>query len=332
MNPVEYEVRTLAAATKMFTDFPGMTQVEARYEPKVILVAVGVGASSRSALKWADKLAHRLGLGLRLVHAAPDVVPVELLPPQHGVQPSSESCAWSDKLREALHEWATSKLGIHLPMEEFRVAHGQLSAVILREAAAPDVALVVVGKSRTANKPEIAQMLHEVLRHCRRPLLVVGPCGQQPVVLAATDCADTSLPVLRQGWWLAAALRSQLTVVHNVDATASQFGERLGMPFSSQIADLVAQRSQEWLEQNVGFGQVLVTRSPSSARGILSLAAALAAELVVVGVKPAEMAPHRTAEQVLDQARCTVLFVPLAYDGTALADLLISPDPRPLYD
>ena len=152
---------------------------------------------------------------------------------------------------------------------------------------------------------------HSFLRHIKRPVLAVGTCGPAKAVVAASDCSDPALPVVREARTIAAALGSKLILVHNVDPLASQFAERVGLPMSTPMADMLAHHLREQLEVAVVDSEVVITRDEDNARGILHVANAHQAELIVVGVKPQEVAPHGTADAIIDTAQQSVLFIPL---------------------
>ena len=77
--------------------------------------------------------------------------------------------------------------------------------IILRYAALPDVALVIRG-SPPRKKGGRHPFWHQLLRRCPRPLLLVGPRGRKPGIVAASDCSDPSLPVIREAAIVASAL------------------------------------------------------------------------------------------------------------------------------
>jgi nucleotide-binding universal stress UspA family protein len=84
---------------------------------------------------------------------------------------------------------------------------------------------------------------------------------------------------------------------------------------SPQLGSFLAQRSREWLEEVAAAGDVVITRDPDTAQGVMSAARILGADLVVVGVRPAQRASRKTADKILDEVRSSVLFVPLRPDS-----------------
>lgn len=279
----------------------------------VILVAVGFGQQSRNALRWGKELARSLGMKLRLVHAAIERLPVDPLFPLNVFRQAQHREVWLDSLQEALRGWALQQGRVQIPSDDVRVAYGDAAELILQEAAQPDVRLVLFGgiPSEDALADADADLPHALLRRCLRPMLFIGPHGLNPVVVAATDCSDPALPVLAEAWRMAGALGEQILLVHNVDSCASQLAERIGMPLTREMADSVANQSREWLEERAAVGDVMITREHDNAQGVLTVARDLNADLLVVGVKPADQAHHGTAERILQEAQRSVLFVPM---------------------
>ena len=141
-------------------------------------------------------------------------------------------------------------------------------------------------------------------------VLMTGPKGRRSTMVAATDCSDQALPVPEAAGGLAFVLGRELCVVHNVDAAASQLAARLRMPLSGHLADCVAMRSREWLEQATGLRNIVVSRHNDNARGILSVVDDWQADLLVMGAKRPEQVLGGTAAAVLGGAHTSVLFVP----------------------
>lgn len=197
-----------------------------------------------------------------------------------------------------------------LPAERESDSENQLE-IVLREAAAPDVALVVMASPPLRREGGRATQWHELLRRCQRPLLFVAPHTSTPVIVAASDCSDPALPVVRDAGLLATALRGSLTLVHNIDSTASQFAQRVGLPLSRQLADLLALRLHEQLEQSGVQCEIVITREVANADAILEVAQAQSADLLIIGVKPLDAVQTRTADAILDAVSQSVLFIPL---------------------
>jgi nucleotide-binding universal stress UspA family protein len=222
--------------------------------------------------------------------------------------------AMAEELRDTLG------LGLRILPSIPRDIHGGRLEILLRQASLPDVALVVLGSPQRRQAGSHDPLWHALLRRCPRPLLFVGPGGRRPCMVAATDCSDPSLPVVREASIVGRALGLRLTLVHNIDQRASQFAERIRFPMSTSLADLLAARHLEHLEQRAADSEVVITRDDASAHAVLEVAEARQAALLVVGVKPPEVASHRTANDIFDGASQSVLFIPLPAQGKSLLD------------
>lgn len=225
----------------------------------------------------------------------------------------------SDKHVTELAEQLTQGAGLRLRVvycapdpSALSGATDQLAEQILREAGRDDVELLLIDGLPSQCGADQASLAQSLLRRCQRPILFAGAAPGKPLVMSATDCSDPALPVLRVAWQMASVLGSQLVLVHNIDATGSQFAERIGMPLSPELADVLALRSREWLENAAAVSDVVITREIDNAEGVLAAAQRLDASLIVVGVKPADQAPHGTALQILLRSQRSLLLVPLS--------------------
>jgi len=250
----------------------GMSAEASWVKRHVVLVKSADSGAESQAVQWADQIARSAGLRLRVVFCTPVTA-------SEPADPASI---------------------------ELLVEH------ILRESAQEDVELLVIEGLPSERGAEQAAVAQSLLRRCQRPILFVGSRVGRPLVMAATDCSDPALPVLRVAWQMAAVTGSQIVLVHNIDEIGSQFAERIGMPLSPELADVLAVRSREWLENAAAVGDVLITRDISNAQGVLSAAQRVDCSLLVVGVKPADQAPHGTALQILLNCQSSLLLVPLA--------------------
>lgn len=261
-----------------------------------ILVAVSFGVASRAALRWASELSEALGFALRLVHAVP------------ATDPESRD-ALHDGMRDSVRGWAAAQVGVSVSEDAIRVEEGGPLDVILRESSRPDVALVVVGGPLASDESGRSEMLHALLRQCPLPFFVVGPRGQRSVVVAATDGRDPALPIVQQAASMANLLGDKLVTVHNADTAPGPSAPPPEGP--SDQSHRLTQQIHDWLVSRVGSGLV-ITQEPSTASAVISTARALQADLIVVGVRPSAESLHHTADDLLAEARRTVLFVPLS--------------------
>lgn len=281
-------------------------------EPGAVLVAVpALSEGARAAVRWADSYTRTMGLRLRLIHAGTERLSADPLFPLSAAQQRLQRADFRSFLQQSLYSWAVDDCGITLSLHQVRVDGGDLLSLILREAAEPDVELVVLGSLPEDGSEQAIRVPRDLLRRCPRPMLLLGPEGASPVVVAATDCSDPALPVLQEAWRIAGALGDQVVLVHNVDQSATQFGERVGMAMTTDLADVLAERSRQWLMRTTPVRDIFITRDPSNAQGVLAAARGIGADLLVVGVKSEDSTQHGTAEQILEHVRRSILFVPL---------------------
>lgn len=305
---------------------------------RVLLLGVGFGPPSRRALRRAAALATELGYKLRLVHATseePSTVRSAdaSAPPPHGTEITEitdptgtteatelrELSDWTERMQAIVQAWAALLAGVVVPTSQICVASGDSLKVLMQEAARPEVALVILGRSERSDAALHDSLPHRLLRVCQRPLLVVGARGLQPVIVAATDCADERLPVLRGAASLVPALGEKVVAVHNLDSEASRLTAHLGSPLLPRVAAVLSTHMQEWIEESGGQNELLITNHPETAEGVLATAQSKMADLLVVGVKPHKNASQNrseepgegTAELLLQRCHISILFVPV---------------------
>lgn len=299
-----------AVQTRRDQDTPAKTATLPR-APRVLLVGIGFGAPSHRALRRADALGQALGLELRLVHATAEAAPTALPLPQLVERQLAEVPGWEERMQSTVQAWAVMLAGVMVPTSQICIGRGDPASVLLREAARPDVEMVLIGseeRSEAELRPAVARKL---LRICPCPMLVVKPRGLQPVIVAATDCSDGRFPVVQSALRIAPAVGQRVVAVHNMDSTVSRSMTGLGLPVSPQLDSLLRNQVQERLEQSAGVQKAVVSGHAENARGVLAVARSQQADLLVVGVKNQLAAAQDTAETILDESRCSVLFVPL---------------------
>lgn len=277
---------------------------------RVLLLGVGFGPPSRRALRRAAALATELGYTLRLVHATSEdpATGQSVLSP---TPPVAELVDWAERMQSVVQAWAALLAGVVVPTSQICVASGDAFQVLMQEAARPEVALVILGRSERSDSAPLDSLPHKMLRVCPRPLLVIGARGLQPVIIAATDCADERLPVLRGAASLVPALGEKVIAVHNLDSEASRLTADLGSPLLPRVAAVLSTGIQEWIEESGGHNELLITNHPDNAEGVLATAQSKLADLLVVGVKHRQDSGAGTAELLLQRCHLSILFVPI---------------------
>lgn len=308
---------------------PSSESTDPEMAKRVIVVGVGFGHPSRRALRRAHSLQCALGCELRIVHAVPADGPADLPTPSLVAPQLAEISDWEERMQTTVQTWAAVLAGVLIPTAQICAVRGDPLNVLLREAARPDVIMVVVGQPEEPGAGTSASLPRSLLRICPRPMLVVGARGPKPVIVAATDCSDERLPVLREASSLVPALGRKIVAVHNLDADASRLAAHMGRPLTPQIASMLCTQVQAWLEESKDARDVLITSHADSAEGILNVAQSQQADLLAVGVKRDMAAANRTAEALLDECRVSMLFVPVGLDQRQLNGLpLTRPDQR----
>lgn len=277
----------------------------------VALVAVDFDLCGRAALQGAAEIAGAMGLSLELVHVIPEQVPFDPLFPQAYFESCFTRPALLLRTQRALQRYAHVEVGLEVPLADIHVDFGELEATLLQLSRRREVAMVVLASAADAGRSGQSERLHRLLRDCPRPLLVVGPRSIAPRVVAATDFSEPSLPVVQQASAIASALGNRLAVVHNIQPGSWGYIDGIGVLTSPQLADQRVRRGRDWLKELHAVGDMVITRKPQAADGVLDTARELSAQLLVVGVKHQQSTLHCTADAVLDGAHRSVLFVPV---------------------
>ncbi|MFO0576376.1 MAG: universal stress protein [Polyangia bacterium] len=296
---------------------------------RVIVVGVGFGPPSRRALRRADELARALGCRLRLVHAAAESS-VEPTVPAFVRQQLAELPDSAERMQTTVQAWAAFLAGVMVPTSQICTEPGDPLSVLQKEAARPDVAMVVLGRGERPGGCARSSLAHQLLRICPRPVLVVGERGLSPVIMAATDCTDDKLPVLWEASALVPALGDKVVAVHNLDAEACRRAASLGQPLTPQLAGMLCTGVQEWLDASQEAHELLITNQDSTAEGVLAAARSQQADLLVVGARSEHEAEKRTAEILLDECPVSVLLVPLGREPEARCSPVMAAAPQPL--
>lgn len=281
-----------------------------RSTEKVLLVGVGFGDPSRRALRRAAALARARGCTLRLVHASSEAPPEPSLPGPDA-EPSEDLPDSMRHAQTAVQAWAALLAGIIVPTAQIRVVSGSSQEALLREAARPEVDLVVLGRSERSELDPQSTLAHRLLRACPRPMLVVGEPGTRPVIVAATDCGEERLPVLRVAASMVPALGEKVIAMHNVDLEATRLAKKLGVSLAPRLAAMLGTQVQDWLEESAGKSEFLITQHPESAEAVICAARDQAADLIAVGVRGKGTERKGTAELLLDKCHRSLLFIPL---------------------
>ncbi|HVI09176.1 MAG TPA: universal stress protein [Candidatus Binatia bacterium] len=206
------------------------------------------------------------------------------------------------------------------------VARGDVWPSLSRLAASHGIDLLVVGThGRTgARKLLMGSVAEKIFRQAACPVLTVGPKAPPKKaeeitfqhILFATNFGPESLHAVSYAVSLAAENEGEVTLLHVVEQPAAGVPdlENMKLRLARRLADLVPGESAPWckVEYVVRFS----SQYASPAERILEVARERAADLIVLGVKPAEggagttaRLAHTTAQQVVAHALCPVLTV-----------------------
>ncbi|CAN5809912.1 hypothetical protein BH09MYX1_BH09MYX1_06700 [soil metagenome] len=259
-----------------------------RRKKPVVLVGVSMNETSKIALRRADALARIMGARIVVAHI------LERLPASRFRHAAADPGARHALASRRIGEWCRNVLGTTRRGPEIIVRDGRVSSGILSIASEQRAVLVVIGaRAQQFVAPRL-------LRESGSPILVARPPRPCGGIVAATDLADDTYPVLRR---------------------AAMFGERLGVPvtFVTNVGDSAAPRFDERrallraIAQSVGDGiDSKIVQTRRSVDAILDAARTDDVDLVFVGARRALSAPEPgTADAVVGEARRSVLVVPL---------------------
>jgi len=286
---------------------------------KNILFATDFSPHSDVALPYAAAIACQFGARLYGAHVvasgdylltAPDSWPVHIQPEE---QLRQEVLArLEEQLRGVPHD---ALFGV-----------GDVWNVLSRLIGERDIDLLVVGThGRTgARKLLLGSIAEKIFRLAACPVLSVGPnvsCKpnreiQFQKILFATDFSEESLTALPYAISLAEEDQAQLALLHVVEHPAAGILhlEAVRASLLGRLHELVPPEAETWcqVECLVEFSHQF---APPAER-ILEIARDRAADLIVLGVRPAHRAAstlthlaHTTAQHIVAHAACPVLTV-----------------------
>jgi nucleotide-binding universal stress UspA family protein len=145
------------------------------------------------------------------------------------------------------------------------------------------------------------------------PVLVAREPMSPDVVVAATDLLDERYPVLSRAAYIAARSGARVVAVHNVPRSALAEGDA---PSRQRLASEEVERRRRRLEVLAGGLEApmdpVVVSQPSTTEAILRVARERDANLVVVGARSSQEAGQRTAAEIVEGSRRSILVMPFA--------------------
>lgn len=281
-----------------------------------VLVAADLSDDTDTTLRQAHAVAAEIDAPLIVAHVLPETFRVRMLFPQDaGVDPMLQADL-ERRAGEAIRARMVSALGSEAAAAAIEFESGTPHSGILAMAQRVGAGLIVVGPGATA---------HRVARSAGCPVLVARASPTGGGVVGATDFSDPALPAVRMAADEASRRGVALRLVHCLDVDETAYLATAGlagfvtMPPSQESVfdDLEAAargRLDEALAAAGASGDARVLRRPAAA-GIIEAAESPAAALIVVGTRGRTGLPRlalgSVAEDVMSQAPCAVLVVPL---------------------
>lgn len=290
-----------------------------------ILCPVDRSEISQRALTIAAALARWYDARLRVL----EVVAVSL-PPVASAPAAVRglSIEMRGNLLEELDRFASPARAFGVPMH-FEVEEGDVTSVILNEAAELPADLIAVGTHgrRGFEHFAVGSVAERVIRKARCPVITVPPgAAADPAqavpfkrIVCAVDFSNASLRGLEYAFSLAREADARLTVAHVIDwprddSLPDSLRKAVGSARHEweeekrrQLNLLVPQSAGDWCDPE----PTLLTGSP--AKEILDLARARQADLIVMGVHsrgPLDLAVFgSTTHHVVREAPCAVLTI-----------------------
>lgn len=286
---------------------------------KNILFATDFSPNSNAALPYALAIARQYEAKLYGAHVLPSETYALIAPD-----------SWPGYVRqeEELQQAAAARLEEQIrgvPHQVISVI-GDVWDVLSRIISEHDIDLIVVGThGRTgARKLLMGSVAEHIFRQADCPVLTVGPnvpCNangksQFRRILYATDFSKESLAALPYAVSLAEEGQSQLALLHVVEQPAVGIVDVEGFTASlvQRLRELAPPEAESWCDVQclVGFSRQFAR----PAERILEIAKDRAADLIVLGVHPANGAfsamthlCHTTSQHIVAHAVCPVLTI-----------------------
>ncbi|HEX4351971.1 MAG TPA: universal stress protein, partial [Polyangiales bacterium] len=206
-----------------------------------------------------------------------------------------------------------------------RVRTGLFVKQVASHAVALRASLIMV----SPRKRGLGTIVTVLARTANIPVLVLRETTLQKTIVAATDLEDLDYPVLRKAAEIAEQLRCRVIPFHNVTPLSMNIEPEtpwpsMTMTMTSGIESENRQMRLARASRRLHIDAPSVTASElSPADGILQIARANDADIVVVGARPRSLLGYLVANgvaaQVVDRARRSVLVTPLDKSEAASA-------------
>jgi nucleotide-binding universal stress UspA family protein len=270
---------------------------------------------SLRAFPFATGIALHFGSKLFVAHISP--------PEDYDAMPLTEQSSM-DKLLETAAEAGLSDAAGHLREipHQLLFEHGGISARLLQTAEKCKVDLIVIGTHgwRGIKKLLKGSTAEEIACLASKPVLMVGPgVSSQPdfkVLLYATDFLPPAVHAISYAVSLARVYGSNLLIIHVNNWNSQESPGEAGSKTSIFLREYLSKYDSKEVPK---VPEVIVDFGPPVDR-ILEHAAARKVDLIIMGLhqrnniraRIAAHLPGSTVYEVVSQAHCPVLTVPLA--------------------
>lgn len=296
---------------------------------KRILCPIDLSDASRDALEHAVAAAKWFGAQITLLHVygtAPPFVPAPEMPGYVPLVPSPEPQETIENITEDVRRFCSSVSIDGSP--EIVVRQGDPAREIVRFAEEMAANLLVMGTHGRGGFERLflGSVTEKVLRSTRSPVLTVPPRSKGPTagpvlyktILCAIDFSDASTRALQHALSIARRTSARLNLLHvveglidalqldvNVHFTVPEYRRYLEEDAMTRLKAAVPDDSRRWgtVEEQVTSGK--------ASQEILRVAAAVDAELIVIGVQGRGAVDRwvfgSTTHRIVREATCPVL-------------------------
>lgn len=279
-----------------------------------ILCAIDLSSQSEKILELAAAVGNSYGSTIHVAHIVPSLD--YTLAPLTGMRAQQE--IESNAKQQVANLIANSPIAA-LP-HKVVIEDGDVADVLLEFIQRQAIDLVVLGTHGRHGLSRLAlgSVAEEIFRQVACPVLSIGPKAHAGAdfslhrILFATDLSAESRSALPYALSLAQEYQAKLTLLHLIHPAIQAPAERqrIGAQYKAQLKCLVPEEVESWCDVDfvVGFDH--------RAEGIVRMAAAIRAEMIVLGVRGtglftdiATRLPGPTAYEVVAGAPCPVLTV-----------------------
>lgn len=247
-----------------------------------ILVGVDGSIASQAAMRWACAVSERTGAGIVALHAYQRPF-VELSPEKHAVLIAERKVLLED-------DWVRGVRQAGRPVEAV-LEEGDPRDVVARVAGTKDADLVVLGRSGRGGGPgflHLGSVVEHTAHHVQRPLVVIPPTDIGPIrrIVIGVDGSAESAAAVEWCAELASAVGASVIAAEVEEPifewTPSWDDENWRRRAEHDVANWLAPVTRSGVAS-----EAVATRHLHPADGLLGVASARRADLLVIGTRGA---------------------------------------------